>query len=473
MIQEQQAGPPRASDPAPGTLRPGALSLFESIVMGLAGSAPGFSVATTAAVLLSTAGRFSINALLVFAVPMLGIAVAYKALNQRAPRAGAAYDWTTDIFGRLPGFLSGWALLVSTLVFMVSGGLTLGANLLNVVDASASANLPLTTGIGAVCFTAIGAVLIAGIGLTSKLQVLMTSVELVILAVVGIAAAVHAATHGAVQAPSWSWLAFGYTRASFAATALVVVFFYWGWDVACNLGEETAEVPPNAAGTGGFVSVFLAIGIFVAFTMAALVLFPMRDAQGFTVNIVYRIALASGLGVPGARAASFAVVLSSIATMETSMLQFSRTLYSMSRDRAMPTALGLIDPRTRTPVRTMLLLIGLGLVLMAASSALPTVATIMTDSVNAIAIQVCTYYALSGLAAAWVWRSPTAASPVRFVLYCLFPLLSAVALIVLGIYALTSFDVLTRIVGVGGLAVGLLFYRPSGWAPMPATAIAG
>ena len=106
------------------TLKPGAISLFESVIMGIAGSAPGFSIATTAAVLLATAGSVSINALLVFAVPMLGIAVAYKGLNKRLPRAGAAYDWTTESFGKFLGFLSGWALLIATLVFIVSGSLT-------------------------------------------------------------------------------------------------------------------------------------------------------------------------------------------------------------------------------------------------------------------------------------------------------------------------------------------------------------
>jgi hypothetical protein len=61
---------------AQATLRTGALSFFESLIMGLAGSAPGFSVATTAAVLLATAGTVSVNALIIFAVPMLGIAIA-------------------------------------------------------------------------------------------------------------------------------------------------------------------------------------------------------------------------------------------------------------------------------------------------------------------------------------------------------------------------------------------------------------
>jgi amino acid transporter len=166
------------------TLKAGAISLFESVIMGVAGSAPGFSIATTAAVLLASAGTVSVNALFIFAVPMLGIAITYKGLNKRMPRAGAAYDWTTESFGKFLGFLSGWALLIATLVFIVSGSLTLGSNLMNIVYPAASNSLLATTALGAVCYLGIGVVLIAGIGLTSKVQVVMTCVELAILAVV-------------------------------------------------------------------------------------------------------------------------------------------------------------------------------------------------------------------------------------------------------------------------------------------------
>jgi amino acid transporter len=447
---------------AQATLRTGALSFFESIIMGLAGSAPGFSVATTAAVLLATAGTVSVNALLIFAVPMLGIAIAYKGLNKEKPRAGAGFDWTTESFGALWGFFSGWAVLVATLVFIVSGSLTLGTNLMDILDPGLANSLIATTALGGLCYLGIGLVLIAGIGLTSKVQVVMTCVELGILSIVALAAFVHAGLHGPVQMPSFSWLRFGYTPGSFAASALVVVFFYWGWDVCSNLGEETTDHPPNAAGNG-FYSIFITIGIFVAFIVSAMTLFTMKDAQGYNVNIVNQIAVAAGLGSVGGKFASFAVVLSGIATLETSMLQFSRTLFSMSRERAMPTLMARIDPRTQTPVRTTVLLIILGLAMIFASSFIPTVGQIITDSVDAVAVQVCYYYGIAGLVCAWVYRGTHADSVGIWLLYALYPFLSAVALIVLGIYACTTFNTITLVVGIGGLLIGIVFFRPKRW----------
>ena len=57
-----------------------------------------------------------------------------------------------------------------------------------------------------------------------------------------------------------------------------------------------------------------------------------------------------------------------------------------------------------TPVRTMYLLLVVGLVMIFISSFLPSIATILGDSVSAIAVQVCYYYGLAGLVCAWLYR---------------------------------------------------------------------
>lgn len=442
-------------------LRAGALSLFESVVMGIAGSAPGYTIAVTTAVLLGVAGTLSPGALLIFAVPMLGIAVAYKALNRRHVHAGAAYQWTSIYFGPFWGFFSGWALLVASMVFMVTGSLPLATATLDFIDPALANNVVLSAGVASLWFLAVATVLIVGITVTSWVQVVMTSIELTILTVVLFAAFVHAARAGAVNPFSWSWFAFGYTPASFAASALVVVFFYWGWDVTANLGEETADAHENA-GNGGFVSVFITIAYYLAFTMAALLLFSVNNAEGFNANIIYNIALASGLGRTGALFASIAVILSSVATLETTMLQFSRTLFAMGRNGAMPPLFGFVDARTQTPVRAMLVLIGLGLLLVWGSSLMPTVHVIITDSVNAVGVLVAYYYGLAGLAAAWAFRDVWRESLLRWIGVVLFPALSGILLIVLGIYAVTTFDLVTKIVGIGGLLIGIVFFRPHG-----------
>ncbi|MDD2794574.1 APC family permease [Acidocella sp.] len=442
------------------TLKSNSLTFFESIIMGIAGSAPGFSIAVAIAGLLATAGAVSPNALLVFAVPMLGIAVAYKGLNVKMTNAGAAYEWTKSVFGGFFGYFSGWALLIAAMVFMVTGSVPLGTATIDLFDPSLASNVVLTTFIGALWFVAIGAVLIAGIELTSKIQVVMSSIELLILFGISIAAFLHTSASGAVTHFSWSWFGFNYAPGTFAASSLVVVFLYWGWDVTCNLAEETKIDTPNAAGQGGFLSIFVTIASFVAFTLAALMMFTLAKSSSYSDNLIYHVAVAAGLGKAGGYAASLALILSSVATLETTMLQFSRTLFA------------LVHAKTVTPVRTMYLLMAIGLVMIFVSSFMPSIATILGDSVSAIAVQVCYYYGLAGLVCAWVYRDSYKTSLWTFIHYAVYPFLSALALIILGLYALSTFNMTVKIVGIGGLLIGIIFYRPSGYGTLVADIMA-
>jgi amino acid transporter len=458
---------PAASRGAHTELKAGSLSFIESLVMGVAGSAPGYTIAVTTAVLLGVAGALAPGALIIFAAPMLGIAVAYKALNRKSVSAGAAYQWTTAEFGKFWGFFSGWALLVASMVFMVTGSLPLATSTLDFIDPSLVNDVVLSAAIASAWFLVIAVVLIVGIEVTSRVQMVMTGIELLILTAVLAGAFWRAAAFGPVNPLSWSWFGFGYSAASFASSALVVVFFYWGWDVTANLAEETHNGHENA-GHGGFVSIFVTIAYYIAFVFAALFLFSIRDASGFNANIIYNIAVASGFGHYGGLIASCAVILSSIATLETTMLQFSRTLFAMGRDGAMPHFFGVVDRRTRTPVRAMLLLIGMGLLLLWGSSLMPTVSLIIADSVRAVGVLVAYYYGLAGLVAAWAFRDARRESFGRWLWLSLYPALSGLSLILLGVYAMTTFDMVTNIVGIGGLVMGIFFYRPRrfrAWKP--------
>ena len=158
------------------------------------------------------------------------------------------------------------------------------------------------------------------------------------------------------------------------------------------------------------------------------------------------------------------MTLSSIATLETTMLQFSRTLFAMGRDGAMPSGFGFVDARTQTPVRAMLVLIAVGLLLVWGSSLMPTVHQIILDSVNAVGVLVAYYYGLAGLAAGWAFRATRRESVLRWLAIAIFPALSGLLLIVLGLYAMTTFDLITNVVGIGGIVAGIVFFRPRGHA---------
>src|ERR1700743_308893 len=207
-------------------LKAGSLSFLESMVMGVAGSAPGYARAVPPAVLLGVAGTLSPGSLIIFAVPMLGIAVAYKALNARDVSAGAAYQWTSAYFGKFWGFFSGWALLVASMIFMVTGSLPLATSTLDFINPALANNVVLSAAVASAWFLVIAIVLIVGIEVTSRVQMVMTTVGLLIPSAIVAAAFWHAAKFGAANPFGWNWFGTGYTASSFANTALIVVFFY-------------------------------------------------------------------------------------------------------------------------------------------------------------------------------------------------------------------------------------------------------
>jgi amino acid transporter len=82
-----------------------ALGVGESIVMGVAGTAPAFSIAATTATLVATVGTLSPATLLYCGLIMFGVTFAYIHLNRITPNAGASYAWVGAVFHPILGFI--------------------------------------------------------------------------------------------------------------------------------------------------------------------------------------------------------------------------------------------------------------------------------------------------------------------------------------------------------------------------------
>ena len=117
-----------------------ALGLGESMVMGIAGTAPAFSVAATTATLIAAVGVLSPASLLYSGLIMFGVTLAFKQLNRVDPNAGASYAWVEKTFGPVLGFLAGWSLLVATALFMVGGTVPAATATLDLIAPRLTAN---------------------------------------------------------------------------------------------------------------------------------------------------------------------------------------------------------------------------------------------------------------------------------------------------------------------------------------------
>ncbi|MEN3291130.1 MAG: hypothetical protein V7642_383 [Burkholderiales bacterium] len=437
-----------------GTLAEGALGMSEAIVMGVAGTAPAFSVAATTATLVAAVGGLSAASILYCGLIMFGVTLAFMHLNKTDPNAGASYSWVGREFNATLGFFAGWALLAASAVFMVSGTIPAATATLLLVAPSLAADSRWVSAVAAGWLLAVSAVILKGIKPTSYTQILMTTIEVAVLVIVVAAAFIHFGAHPVRTIGIAQWVPTAFSPSQFAAGALTALFFFWGWDVTANLNEETRDAS-RSAGQAAFWAMVIVILLFISFVAAALVVLTDEEIRKSGTNIVFAVA-DKLFPRPWSYMAVLAVMLSSIGTLETSILQFTRTLFALGRGGALHPRFAKLHPRWRTPWIATLSITVLGLILLFLASSFPNINTILKDSVNAIGLQVAFYYSLTGLACAWHFRRIARISVRDALLLVLWPLMSAGFLIFIAVYSLRTFDMTTTIVGVGGIAIGIL-----------------
>jgi amino acid transporter len=150
-----------------------------------------------------------------------------------------------------------------------------------------------------------------------------------------------------------------------------------------------------------------------------------------------------------------AVLLSTLGTVETQMLQFTRMLFAKARDGVLHPRYARLHPRWQTPHVAIFFIWAAGLVLLLVSSYLPTINVILQDSITAIGFQICFYLGLTGLACAWHYRS-LASTGVAAITHVWWPAASGVFLFFIALYSIPTFDWVTNVVGMGGIAIGLV-----------------
>ncbi|MFF7275309.1 APC family permease [Streptomyces griseorubiginosus] len=450
-------------------LQANALGTFDTVVMAVAGSAPAYSIAATTAVLVGAVGLASPAALLYCAIPMLGIALAFSYLSRIDVNAGASYSWVGRTLHPFLGFVSGWALVISATIFMVAGSLPAGSMTLALFDQDLADNTALSTVVGAAWFVLMLLVVLGGARLTVRAQLIMSGVELAILALFAVLALFHT---GSARAFEWSWLGFGHFDGmqGFASGALIAAFYYWGWDVTSNLSEETRN-SRRTTGLAGLIGVGIVFLLFEVFTIAVNVILTSKQIEDNDANVLAVLGEEVWPGW-GGKLLIVAVMLSTIATLETTLIQVTRSLFAMGRDRTMPSVLGRVHRRWNTPWVAIVVVGAVALMMFIASNALGSVGDILSDAISAIGLQIAVYYGLTGLAVVVAYRKMLLKSPTDFLLGGLWPLLGALFMFWVFVESLGELSTAAISIGVGGLAVGLVpmfwywrrgsdYYRPA------------
>jgi amino acid transporter len=435
-------------------LRANVLGLFDSIVMAVAGSAPAYTIAGSTAALVAVVGLAGPAALLYCGIPMLGIAWAFSYLNRIESNAGASYAWVAKVLHPGLGFIAGWSLVISATIFMVAGSLPAGSVTLSLFSSSAANNTGLVTLVGSVWFLVMVAMVILGVRVTARAQWIMSGIEVALLVLFAVLAIVHSASHH-VTTFSWSWFGLSHFHglSGFAAGGLIAAFYYWGWDVSSNLNEEMHD-SKRSAGLGGIIGVFIVFALYEIFTIATNLVLTAKTVSGNAGDVLSVLGQDVWPGV-GGKLMVIAVMLSTIATLETTLIQVTRTLFAMARDHTMPRILARIGAR-RTPWVATIAVAIVSLGLFIGSNYVGSVDTILSDAISAIGLQIAVYYGLAGLTVVVAFRKIIFKSAKNALLIGLLPLVGAVFMFWILGESIPSDGAVVVWVGLGGLAIGLI-----------------
>jgi amino acid transporter len=444
---------PTTEDPG---LRADALGFGESVVMGVAGIGPAYSLAATAAVLIGSVGVLAPASLLYCGLIMFGIVFAFRHLNRLEANAGASYSWVTAIFSPAIGFFAGWTVTASSVLFMVSGTLPAAAATLKLFEPGLVDDQVAVTLIAAGWVVAIGTIVAKGIKLSSYTQIVFTVFEVGVVALlIVLAASGFAAMPAHTYSRAW-FTGAGFTPGLFATGAGIALFAFSGWDVTVNLNEETRD-GRRIAGLGSIAAAAMTVVLLAGFNAVALRVLTDGEIENAGVNIVSALA-EKLMPHPWDHVAVIAVMLSTVGTLETSILQFARTLFAMGRDNVLHPRYARLHPTYRTPWLATLLITVLGLLLLLLSLFLASIKTAIGDSVNAVGFQIAFYYSLAGLACAWHFRKQALTGLSQFIFLFVWPLLGVGCCLFIAVCNVPTYDLTTNVLAIGGIAIGIVPY---------------
>jgi amino acid transporter len=386
-------------------LKKNAIGFVSSVVIGVASTAPGYSLAATLGFIAAAVALQSPAVLLISFIPMFLVAAGYYYMNKADPDCGTSFSWVTKAMGPQLGWIAGWTIVVADVIVMANLAQIAGLYTFELFSwTSAAESTAAVTAIGVAWIAIMTAIVVIGIELSARTQVGLLAAEITTLAVFAVVALVKVYSGDALPGsidPSLSWInPFSLSPSEISAGMLLAVFIYWGWDTTATVNEET-ENPDEAPGRATVVSTLILLGIYLIVAVAA------QAYAGVDQLVENQEDVLSSLGTevfgsPLDKILIVAVLSSAAASTQTTILPTARTTLSMARANAMPKSLGRVHPRFLTPhVSTVLM--GIASVLWYVGLTLVS-EDILFDSLAALGLMISFYIGLTGFACAIYYR---------------------------------------------------------------------
>jgi amino acid transporter len=345
-----------APDVSPGLRR--SLSFRDLLVYGLLFIGPLAPVGVFGVIDARTDGAVA-TVYLAATAAMALTAWSYATMASVVPHAGSVFAYATRGLGTTVGFLAGWLalldyLLIPSVAYLFSG------IALHALAPSVPAWVFTT-----VAFVVTTALNFAGVRVAARVGWVVLVLEVLVLALFLVGAAVVVVTDGPARPWSSPFVAFDGLSASHVMGAVsVAVLSYLGFDAIAGFAEETT----GTSGTvGRAITVCLVISgaLFVLQTMLGAWLSPwtpstLADAPARQGTAFY--AMVRSLPLPGlATAMALTKAIGPAFAAMAAQAAAARLLFGMARDGRLPAALATVSSETGTPQRALTATAGLTL----------------------------------------------------------------------------------------------------------------
>ncbi len=437
---------------------PRVLGLFDVSVLASAAMGPAYSLASTMGLLVVAANGAAPLALAALVAIMLCVAIAFSRLAREYPNAGSSFAWAAAAFGPSVGAYAAWMLLLSNYFATVAIALPAATYTLELFSPGLVAQPGWNAFVAILWISASTALLYVGMRPTAFATALFLVAEFVVVAASAVAAlfahpapdlraynCLHCDLHGpGIGAPA---LSFG----GFATAMVLGIWMTDGWEVSSSASEETTG-DASTPGRGGIVGLLATAAILI---FAIVAYQRIGEYAGFKSHADDAMAyVADRLGAPWWRPTLLVTVLvSTAATLWTTVLYLSRSLFAMGRSHVLPEALGRLDARA-VPAVTLVTIYVATVAFVIATAIWPSAGAALDTILNATAVFLGVLFCLSAFAAMRLVAS--ASGPKRFLSLAV-PAAGAILLAaVIGIDVEQS-DATTRSLEIAGLLLGIPF----------------
>lgn len=362
-MAKDEAGTAPMTQDGPGLRR--SLTLRDLIVYGLLFIGPTAPMGTFGVLDARSGGAIG----LVFVIATLAMAFtawSYARMSRAVPLAGSVFAYASAGLGPRPGFVAGWMIGLDYLFIPSMASLFTGIAAHQLVPA-----IPVWV------FTLIGILLITGLNLAgvktaAVVGFVMLAIEVVVLAIFVVAAAVVLATDG----PQRHWLSpltgvGGFDVAGVLGAVSVAVLAFLGFDAIASFAEETTGSSRQVSKALQFCLI-LAGALFVVQTYLGALLSPLTpdylNAHQAEQGTAFYQMLDTEIGRWFGTTLTLTKAIGPVFSALVAQAAVSRLMFGMARDGALPKALATVDPRTRTP-RTAVLVSAVFTILIAVAAA--------------------------------------------------------------------------------------------------------